>query len=83
MIMPIANVKTARLSNRDPGYAKATHVSLSNGFPCLLATNSPPNTLYTLLSEETGVLSPPSLTLVAESVAANSKLTLISWTVRA
>jgi len=28
------------------------NLSLSSGLPCLLATNSPPKTLYTLLSEE-------------------------------
>lgn len=49
------------------------HLSRPNGFPCLLATNSPPNTLYKLLSEDIDALSFPSVEFVAESLTVKQK----------
>jgi len=40
----------------------------------LLATNSPPNTLYTLLSEDIDALSFPSVEFVVESLAVKQKM---------
>lgn len=57
-----------------------THLSRSSGFPCLLATNPPPKTLYTLLSE--GAVEEVSLAseLCNDDSVARKKLNFYSYT---